>query len=490
MIIISPKIEYHYELERLSALFFPMERHITQETAGEEDNYFSADANTTDDGVKIDVVLCRNSNKLETHIIAPLSELEYVEEEMLLARYVYLLLSKLTGTTQQWGVLTGVRPVKLLGYAIDSGMDYEKLKVAFVEKRCLSPEKYELALKTHLHERAILNRSTPDSYSLYVGIPFCPSRCSYCSFVSHSIERAGKLLEPYLENLCKEIIKTAEVTNELNLKLRTIYIGGGTPTILSDKQLEKLMKTINDSFDVKSAWEYTVEAGRADTITKEKLEVIKKYNATRISINPQTFNDDVLVAIGRKHTANDTIEKFKIARELGFDNINMDIIAGLPTDTLDSFKATVDKLIELSPENITVHTLSVKRSADLNDENAKERLREAHMTEDMVSYAQKNILDENYVPYYLYRQKNMIGNLENTGFCKEGYEGLYNVYIMDETHTILACGAGSVTKLRLPKSQKLERIFNYKFPYEYIDNFDEILVRKEKVKEFYEADNI
>lgn len=490
MKILSPKSEYHYELERLCDLFFPMERNVTTDNITQGEDFLSAKAQTNENGIKIDVVLFRDEKTLEEHIILPLSELEYVDEELILSKQVYLILSKFTGKTQQWGVLTGIRPVKLLAKAFENGMSLDKMRTAFVDKRCLSSKKYDLALKTYFHEKKILDKSTDDSFSLYVGIPFCPSRCSYCSFVSHSIERAGKLVPPYVDKLCDEVRHTAKVANELNLKLRTIYIGGGTPTILTDAQLLKLMNTINESFDVKSAWEYTVEAGRADTITFEKLEVIKKCGATRISINPQTFNDDVLREIGRKHSANDTIEKFNMARQLGFNNINMDIIAGLPTDTLSSFKNTVDKLIELSPENITVHTLSVKRSADLNDENALRRLDEADLAEKMVDYAQEVISSNNYSPYYLYRQKNMIGNLENTGFCKDGFEGLYNVYIMDETHTILACGAGSVTKLRLPNSKQIERIFNFKFPYEYIDKFDEIIARKGRVIELYEADNI
>ena len=489
MKIISSKKEYLYELERLCSLFFPNEKHEFAEDVECKENYLFADSFVKDDGIEIKVVFNKDCKKLEDKAVESLDELKYADEELILARHVYKILSSYTGRKQKWGILTGVRPVKLIGKAIEDGMtDYEELRKAFVEKRLLSAEKFELAYRTYFNEKKIRDLSEKKSFSLYAGIPFCPSRCSYCSFVSQSVEKSKKILDPYLDHLCKELEYTGELVKKLGLKLMTVYIGGGTPTVLSAEQITKLTDTINRSFDVKNALEYTIEAGRPDTITKEKLEAIKKAGATRISINPQTFNNDVLKAIGRKHSAEDTVKMIELARSVGFDNINTDIIAGLPRDTTESFKNTVDELIKINPENITVHTLSIKRSAYISDKKIQND--DIKNTEEMVEYSQNKLLKYGYEPYYLYRQKNMLGNLENTGYCKKGFDGLYNVYIMDETHTILACGAGSMTKVRLPKSDRLERIANFKFPYEYIDNFDEILKRKGRIVKLYEEDNI
>ena len=242
-----------------------------------------------------------------------------------------------------------------------------------------------------------------------------------------------------------------------------------------------------EHFDLSEVWEYTIEAGRPDTITREKLQVIRDAGVTRISINPQTFNDDVLRFVGRKHPAQAVVDCYEMARELGFDNINMDIIAGLPTDTLDSFRHTVERLLELGPENITVHTLSVKRSADLTGEKAVDLSSLTGDVTEMVDYAQRRLMENGYEPYYLYRQRNILDNLENTGYCKPGKEGLYNVYIMDETHTILACGAGGVSKLRDPHGDDIKRLFNFKYPYEYISRFEEILQRKDETLAFYQS---
>ncbi len=490
MKIISPKKEYLYELERLTSMFFQGEKNQLAETAHETEktgNYLFGDADRTLQGIKVIGEL--NYNEFHKIICETISEneLKYADIELILARYIYDILSECTKRKPKWGVLTGVRPVKLIGNAINKGMDYETLKTAFIDKRRLSEDKFNLAYKTYYNEKSIRDKSTDDSFSLYVGIPFCPTRCSYCSFVSQTVEKSGKILSSYLEKLIKEVAYTGKIAYEMGLKLRTVYIGGGTPTVLSAEQIKQLTDAINDSFDMENIWEYTIEAGRPDTISEDKLIAIKNAGATRISINPQTLNNDVLRAIGRKHSAQDTLDKIKTARKLGFDNINTDIIAGLPLDDFESFKHTVDGLLEISPENITVHTLSVKRSANLTQKNDIDYLNKIESTAKMVDYAQKMLLESGYEPYYLYRQKNMLGNLENTGFCKKGYEGLYNVYIMDETHTILACGAGSTTKVKV--ADKLERIANFKFPYEYIDNFDEILNRKGMVKTLYENYN-
>lgn len=395
---------------------------------------------------------------------------------------LYKLLSEITGLLPKWGTLTGIRPVKLALSMMDNGLSAEELRRKFKEERLVSDEKLDLLLSTAEHERAIRALSKPESVSMYISIPFCPSRCSYCSFTSHAIEKAAKLIPQYVDLLCEELRDTAKLMNELGLRLETVYMGGGTPTVLTPEQMDRVLSTARSSFDFGKVMELTVEAGRPDTITPEKLEVMKKNGVDRISINPQTMDDGVLELIGRKHTAKDVVDAFYMARSFGFDNINMDLISGLPGDDFDKFRRTIDSVLELDPENITLHTLTVKRSANLvNDAQAMLN----RSVDEMNEHAFRCFDGAGYYPYYLYRQKGTVEALENTGFCKPGKEGIYNVFIMDETHTILATGAGGVTKMRDPHGTKIERIFNFKFPYEYVDRFDLMNERKEQVRDFY-----
>lgn len=397
---------------------------------------------------------------------------------------MYKLLCDFTGLTQPWGILTGVRPVKLLRRLAEESSEEQAVK-KFEKDFFVSNEKIALSRETEHNERKILELSKPESFSLYVGIPFCPSRCSYCSFVMASIERAEKLIEPYTKLLCEEIKRTAEIANKLGLRLETVYFGGGTPTTLSAEQLDTVLGTVNKSFDMSTCREFTVEAGRPDTIDIAKLFALKENKVDRISINPQTVNDEVLKTIGRKHTAQQFFDAFELARKCGFDNINTDLIAGLPTDTPESFKNSLDSIVRLNAECITVHTLCMKRASRLTTEGVTLDLQQARDAREMLAYTQ-NILGQNeYIPYYMYRQSRMVGNLENVGWSKRGFESLYNVYVMDETHTILACGSGGVTKLKRNNPDYLERIFNFKYPYEYIDRFDELIQRKSGIMQFY-----
>lgn len=409
------------------------------------------------------------------------------ECERLLAVMLYRMLTELTGVQLRWGVLTGIRPVKLAHRYHAEGLPDEAIRRLLREKYLVSDPKIDLLLDTARQEAPVLALSQRGSYSLYLSIPFCPSRCRYCSFVSHSIEKTRKLMPEYVKQLVQEIEYTAGILDRIpGLKLETIYFGGGTPTALEPEQLGEVMQAVDRCFDCRSAREYTVEAGRPDTITPQKLEIIKQLGATRISINPQTMNDDVLREIGRRHTAQQTLDAFAMARQAGHQNINMDLIAGLPADTHESFCGTVDQVIALEPENITLHTLSVKRAATLAGDAQQVYQKQSALVNKMLDYARARLCKSGYLPYYLYRQKNTVGNLENVGYAKPGYAGLYNVYIMDETHSILALGAGGVSKLRQPGGELISRVFNYKYPYEYLRDFEEILRRKDKIAQFYE----
>ena len=468
---------FHFELENLTRLFFPNEKiTVIRDFSEPQPPYIYTEVS---DKITISVNI-GSFNKSETAV----KKLTDDDNELVSAQLLYKLLCDFTGLTQPWGILTGVRPVKLLRRLAEESSEEQAVK-KFEKDFFVSNEKIALSRETEHNERKILELSKPESFSLYVGIPFCPSRCSYCSFVMASIERAEKLIEPYTKLLCEEIKRTAEIANKLALRLETVYFGGGTPTTLSAEQLDTVLGTVNNSFDMSTCREFTVEAGRPDTIDIAKLFALKENKVDRISINPQTVNDEVLKTIGRKHTAQQFFDAFELARKCGFDNINTDLIAGLPTDTPESFKNSLDSIVRLNAECITVHTLCMKRASRLTTEGVTLDLQQARDAREMLAYTQ-NILGQNgYIPYYMYRQSRMVGNLENVGWSKRGFESLYNVYVMDETHTILACGSGGVTKLKRNNPDYLERIFNFKYPYEYIDRFDELIQRKSGIMQFY-----
>lgn len=396
---------------------------------------------------------------------------------------VFGVLTEILSIRPKWGVLTGIRPVKLAMQLHDMGLSEEEIRKKLKEERLVSDEKLDLLLTTMEHELEIRASSRPNSVSLYISIPFCPSRCSYCTFTSHSVEKAAKLIPQYVELLCDELKDIAVLIDEIGLHLETVYMGGGTPTVLTAKQLDRVLSTVNESFDMTGVREVTVEAGRPDTITAEKLAVLKKNGVGRISINPQTMDDEVLAAIGRKHTAEDVKNAFALAKTFGFDSINMDLISGLPGDNMEKFRKTIAEVIAMNPDNITLHTLTVKHGANLAP-MAQSVF--AATADAMNEYAYGEFAKAGYFPYYLYRQKGTVDNLENVGFCKPGKEGIYNIFIMDETHTVLSAGAGGVTKMKAPYDKKIERIFNFKYPYEYIERFELMNERKEQVRNFYE----
>lgn len=468
---------FHYELENLSRLFFPNEKiSVIKDSENIEKPYILTEINSK---LSVTVAIGEYENNSQAEIS------DEVENERMMCQLLYEILCDFTGITPPWGMITGVRPVKL----------YRKLRETdgeanadsyFTDKLFVSKDKLEFAKITEKVEKQILDLSTDESFSLYISIPFCPSRCNYCSFVQSSTERSKHLIEPYVDLLCEELKYTAEIANSLNLKLETVYMGGGTPTTLSADQLNKVLSTVNSCFDTSTCREFTVEAGRPDTITVDKLNAIKENKVRRISINPQTLNDDVLKIIGRRHTAEQFLEAYKMAQNVGFDSINTDLIAGLTGDSYESFVSTLDEICRLNPECVTIHTLSMKRSSTLTQDGSVIDAQSALQTAKMLDYAKMKLFENEYLPYYLYRQSRMVGNLENTGWSKIGKESLYNVYVMDETHTILGCGAGAVTKLKANNQDYLQRIFNFKYPYEYIGRFNEMLERKNEISAFYD----
>lgn len=484
MILILAGHTYKYECEKTIRIFFPAEKLEAGERVPENEDYILCRLSESAGEVCYFCEALIDGTRECYSFLHPVGDDDSDSlRERLMAKAMIRVLSAITGIVPPWGILTGIRPAKLMRKYIDElGVDGAvKMFTDFFEA---TEEKTFLAKNVALFENKVINEADIRSFSLYISIPFCPTRCSYCSFVSHSVESAKKLIPDYVKFLCDEIRETAELAKQSRLQLETVYIGGGTPTSLSAEYLKEITDALNDAFNMAQVKEFTVEAGRPDTIDEEKLLVLKNAGVTRISINPQTFRDSVLEAIGRKHTAADTIEKFTLARSLGFDNINMDFIAGLPSDTLEGFMESIDKAVELSPENITVHTLSVKRSSNMNQQG--EQYCEADVTCKMVDYANKKLTENGYLPYYMYRQSKSVANLENVGWCKPAYPCLYNIYMMEEIHTVLAAGASAVTKLTLPKNDNLERIFNFKYPYEYISGFGEMLERKKAVKRFYE----
>lgn len=464
---------FKYEIEAILKLFFNTARFsfISDRSCETEDSFVIAEIR---DNKLIAEVRLSGSNIVSDSAPAGTDD----ENEFNLCRMLYHILCQKTGIIPPWGMMTGIRPVKKVIELMRQGLSKEEISQRLSSKYEISPSKLDIAYETAVNQLPILDKIDSSAVSLYVSIPFCPTRCSYCSFVSHSMDSAIKLMPDYIDALCRELIIISNIVRETNTKIDTIYFGGGTPTSISASDLRKIMETIADNFDLDNVREYSVEAGRPDTITEEKLRVIKDLGAQRISVNPQTLNDDVLKVIGRKHSGDDAVRAFELAKKIGFDNINTDLIAGLPTESAESFRNTLDKMIELGPQSITVHTLTLKRAANLFEqiENIKNPAAE------MVDYSIKKLMENDFLPYYMYRQKNTVDNLENIGYAKKGFECYYNIFIMDETQTILGAGCAASTKLVYPNG-KLTRIHNYKFPYEYIRRFDQLMTKKEEVTE-------
>ncbi len=393
---------------------------------------------------------------------------------------LYRLLFAQTGKKLPWGTLTGIRPTKIALTRLEEGQDAGQIRDYMKETYFASEEKIRLSLSVAEREKRLLEGISPeDSYSLYVGIPFCPTTCLYCSFTSFPIGKWEGKMRLYLDALFRELAYVAERMK--GKKLTSVYFGGGTPTSLNAGDLDDLIGRVKELFPVEKAREFTVEAGRPDSITREKLEVLRKHGVTRISINPQTMKQETLDLIGRRHTVEQVKEMFHLARELGFDNINMDLIVGLPEETMEDVGRTMEEIRELGPDSVTVHSLAIKRAARLNI--YKERYGDLKIvnTQEMIDLTAQIAREMGLFPYYLYRQKNMAGNFENVGYAAPGRECLYNILIMEEKQTIAACGAGTTTKVYFPEENRIERAENVKEVEQYIARIDEMIGRKERL---------
>ena len=391
----------------------------------------------------------------------------------------------ITGATPSWGALTGIRPAKLVRTMLEEGYTPARADRELRDVYCVSPARRRLALESAQAGLRAKRDLKPNDISLYIGIPFCPTRCAYCSFVSASVEKSFALIPPYLEALMAEVKAAGRMVRETGLRVKSFYMGGGTPTTLSAGQMDALLTAVNKAFDLSGCVEYCIEAGRPDTIDREKLQVLLDHGADRISVNPQSLEPQVLRAIGRQHSPEDIEKAMTLATSMGFPHVNMDLIAGLPADTPEGFRRTLDKCLTFGADNITVHTLSLKKGSRILLEGLP--IPTAEAVAEMLDYADPALRARGFAPYYLYRQKYMSGSFENVGWCISGAEGLYNIYIMEELHSILSLGAGGSTKMVDAQRNRIERVFHPKFPLEYIQRPEKLAENLESFRRFHES---
>lgn len=477
---------YKYAVEQIMLVLFPEER-PTYDTPTEPQNQAVSSLSFGAMWATARTVLRYGGNTAVGIARVRVSELtEDLVKDRLLQRILkqsfYKAAVSCTGEAPPWGALTGIRPAKLASKAWKEIGSEEAVRKLFLREFFVSPERTVLALDAARASIAAEQQLRKDDLSLYIGIPFCPTRCAYCSFVSADVQRALKLVEPYLAALDQEIDAVSRYLKESGAHIRTIYIGGGTPTTLTALQLERLIRHLRSSLELDRLAEFTVEAGRPDTITADKMAVLHNMGVDRVSVNPQSMQNEVLRAMGRSHTAEDILQAYEIVRKSGIPIVNMDLIAGLPKDTVAGFCATLDQVLALAPENITVHTLALKKGARLMME--RQGLPSGAETSDMLDYAWGTLRAAGFQPYYLYRQKYMSGALENIGWCTPGTEGLYNICIMEELHSILALGAGGSTKLTNPATGKVVRLTNPKYPQQYMERIDKLCLDKAALIDF------
>ena len=456
-------------VQNLSLLFFPGAKFSQSEEYAEDKPYAHVIVRRDEDGYYSFVTLKFAGNIATGENKTPFDPL-YTDErikKIAVGAAYYNAGRKLLDYDPPWGILTGIRPAKIAGNLYKSLNNKLSVRRALIKDYLLSPKKSMLVTKVAVAEQKLLAKYGKDTCSLYISIPFCPTRCSYCSFVSYSTPRLLSLIPDYLSCLEQDIADIVKVIKARGQRIVTIYMGGGTPTTLSAEQMRHLLKVVGENVDLSQIEEFTVEAGRPDTITSDKLDALIEGGVTRISINPQTLNDEVLKGIGRCHTADDFYRAYYLAKDKSAFDINVDLIAGLPGDGFGSFSKTVDQIIHLSPENLTIHTLCAKKAADMLKSGFNVFSRSSAEAVKSVDYSQVAAMNAGYHPYYLYRQKNTVANLENVGFAYPGHEGIYNALIMADEHDIYAVGAAAVSKI-IPESGKIQRAFMPKYPYEYL----------------------
>ncbi|KMT21276.1 coproporphyrinogen dehydrogenase HemZ [Clostridium cylindrosporum] len=464
--------EFRYEAFQIASLFY--EKNEFQFVDYDEADYYSI----YDENAKTCTFKSKDSTLMYEEIVDDTKK----NIKIGLKSSMINALKSITGKEIPWGILIGIRPTKLYHEFVSMGMVDEEIKEVLINKYYLNPDKADLLIEVAKGEKPFLTYED-GSVSVYIGIPFCPTRCVYCSFTSNPIGTNKHLVDDYLSALVKEINYTFSLIKDKGIKVDTLYIGGGTPTSLNEKQLEILLKTVSENIETDRIREYTVEAGRPDSINEEKLKLIKKYGATRISINPQTMSDETLKNIGRTHTSSDIKDKFNIARSLGFDNINMDIIIGLPGETANHVETTISEIKQLNPDSITIHTMAIKRASKLCEDGYSIENSEA---KNMYDVAVNGVISMGMKPYYMYRQKNMVSPLENIGYSYRGKESIYNVQMISENISIIGLGADSVSKAIYRDENRLERIANLKDVREYIKRIDEILGNKKKALDMVE----
>lgn len=398
-------------------------------------------------------------------------------EKIAIGRAIFSAGKALLGYTNPWGILTGVRPAKVANEIMRAGAGVQKARRILRDEYFLNPKKAALAVSVAATENKLVKRLPDNLCSVYISIPFCPSRCAYCSFISYASDKLLPLLEAYMQQLLIDVDRVFDLIEARGLTVATVYIGGGTPTVLSEKQLDALLEAVCRKIDVSTLLEFTLEAGRPDTITPGKMKVARDHGVTRISVNPQTLDDRVLQQIGRRHTVADFFQAYEVAEHSGIRDINVDLIAGLPGDSFAGFSSTIDQILALAPSNLTVHTFSVKKASNFVRNNSDVYSIIGGDVAKSVDYSQLCTKAAGYHPYYMYRQKNTVGNQENVGYAKQGHEGYYNIFMMEELHSIFAVGAGAVTKLVRQEEngkQTIERIFTPKYPYEYLRDAEKI----------------
>ncbi len=480
---------YKYSVEQMMLMLFPGERPEYPEGYAPFGNeaVFSLDRKPDRTAVTARVTrpegTAQGETQVESRLLDEAPERVYHTLQHALKMAFYQAGTAVLGQEPPWGALTGVRPVKLPTRCMLAGGTPEQAQAELEGEYRVSPLRAKLAVDCAQASLAVDREVREDQVSLYIGIPFCPTRCAYCSFVSADVGRTLKLVEPYLEAVLEEVEYTGRVLRESGLSIHSLYVGGGTPTTLSAGQLERLFSSARAHLPLETCVEYTVEAGRPDTITREKLEVLRDQGVERISINPQTLEDEVLAAIGRKHSARDILDAYALAREVGFDSVNMDLIAGLPRDSFEGFRRSLEGVLALRPENVTVHTLALKKGSRLMEEGGA--LPSGEETARMLDFSRDTLREAGFLPYYLYRQKYMSGSLENVGWCLPGKESVYNIIMMEELQTVVSIGGGGVTKLVDRKNGRIVRLPNPKYPHDYLSSRDKILAQKDEIAAFY-----